>query len=114
MEKQLQLSMTKCDVQDYLCGLAKATEVKPIEMDRLDYGQYGDHKNTKPYNTVSEGVRWYLHQKDMWKLPEELIIPMVAHNFGLTVEEAVNRIANDEDEGSNRSGSGSSGVVELS
>jgi len=42
----------------------------------------------RPYNTIVEGVNWYLNQDGIDKIPEELILPMVAHNFGVSVEAA--------------------------
>jgi hypothetical protein len=63
-----------------------------ICMDKLDYGQYGDHTINRPYNTVLEGVNWYMNQEKVSHLPEELIVNIVAQNFGISLEEAVDQI----------------------
>ena len=84
----------------------KHSPLKPVEMERLDFGQYSDHTAVRPYNNVVEGVNWYLHQDEVQYLPDELILPMVAHNFGISMEEAIRQfhvITENED-----------GVVDLS
>jgi tRNA(Leu) C34 or U34 (ribose-2'-O)-methylase TrmL len=64
----------------------------PVEMDKLDFGQYGDHLTQRPYATVLEGVNWYLHQDETQHLPEEMVMRLVAHNFGIPLEEAVREL----------------------
>ena len=79
---------------------AKNEYKKPIEMEKLDFGQYKDHKTDRPYNSVVEGVNWYLHQEDTSHIPDELILPIVAHNFGISTADALaqlNRMLENED-----------------
>ena len=68
---------------------AKKEYKRPIEMEKLDFGQYQDHKKDRPYSNVVEGVNWYLNQEGISHIPDELILPMVAHNFGISTKEAL-------------------------
>jgi hypothetical protein len=77
----------------------------PLEMDKLDYGQYGDHRTQRPYTSVLEGVNWYLHQEETQHLPEEMVVRLVAHNFGMPLEEAVREL--------NTATQGEGGLVDL-
>ena len=65
---------------------------KTIDLDRLDFGQYDNHLEHRPYTTLVEGVNWYLNRHEISFLPETLILPMVAHNFGLSVDQAIHKI----------------------
>lgn len=61
-----------------------------IEEDKADFGQYGDHTRNRPYNTIGEGIQWYmLHAPHVH---DEMYLPCVAKNFGLTVKEARTRL----------------------
>jgi hypothetical protein len=77
----------------------------PIEMEKLDFGQYGNHRTERPYSTVLEGVNWYLHQEESQHLPEEMVVRLVAHNFGMPLEEAVRQLTSGTE--------GEGGVVDL-
>ena len=80
-------------VMDMFESMTRKPNNEPkICMDKLDYGQYGDHTINRPYNTVLEGVNWYMNQEKVSHLPEELIVNIVAQNFGISLEEAVDQI----------------------
>jgi hypothetical protein len=75
------------------CMSNKSLDGRPaVCMDKLDYGQYGDHTVNRPYNTVLEGVNWYMNQEKIEHIPEELIVSIVAKNFGITFQEAVDEM----------------------
>lgn len=61
---------------------------KTIDYRKLDFNLYGDHKTIRPYDTVEQGIIWYLSQDTIKYLPEQMIIPMVALNFNITEDEA--------------------------
>ena len=89
-------AIAKTEVADYLKLLKTPHKAHPIDENRCDYGFYGNHKDRKPYSTILEGINWYLQQPTVQLLPEEMIIPMVAHNFGITVDEALKRVQAEE------------------
>lgn len=61
-----------------------------IQMEKLDFGMWGDHRREpRPYRTVVEGLNWYLNQEETEHLPEEIVVRLVAFNFGITMEKAV-------------------------
>ena len=97
------LSSAVIDMLDLLRHSGKGE--LPVEMGKLDFGQYGDHRTLRPYTTVLEGVNWYLHQEEVHHLPEEMVVRMVAHNFGMPLEEAVRQL--------NHATEGEGGVVDL-
>jgi hypothetical protein len=73
--------------------ISEKTNLRPkINLQKADYNFYGDHKTIRPYKDILEGVNWYLNQPEIEHIPEELIINIVAHNFGMTMEQAVDEI----------------------
>jgi len=100
-----ELAIVASSVMDMFNDLQRKPDYVPIDWEKADYNFYGDHKVVRPYNTVLEGVNWYLNQPEVEHLPEELIINLVAHNFGITPEEAVRQVET--------SVKGESGIVEF-
>ena len=98
-----QINTAVMDMLDLLRDSGKG-EV-PVEMDKLDFTQYGNHTTHRPYNTVLEGVNWYLHQEAVQHLPEEMVVRLVAHNFGIPLEQAVGEL--------NTATQGEGGMVDL-
>lgn len=82
------LAIAKSQVDDMMELLQAPPYEIPIDPDKCDYNDYGDHRTVRPYKTVSDGISWYLHQHQVSYLPDELIISLVAHNFGMSLEEA--------------------------
>lgn len=101
------LAIVQSAVTDLICMMTnQADPSMPIDPSKCDYNFYGDHTGIRPYETVSEGVNWYLHQKGISALPEEMIISLVAHNFGLPVRDAIHQVETEV--------FGESGLVDLS
>ena len=86
------LALIQSEVMDIMNDWKPKGRKIPIEMNKIDYNLYGDHKQVRPYKTIIEGVNWYLHQRDIQHIPEELVLPLVAHNFGISIVEAVEKI----------------------
>ena len=80
-------------VSEMMESMAAPRETKPLDFDRMDYGQYGDHTDRRPYATLAEGVAWYASQPDIQALPESMIVPLVARNFGLSLSEALDGLS---------------------
>ena len=100
------LAITRSEVLDVIDMLQRKEDVYPIDSSKCDYNVYGDHTATRPYANVLEGVNWYMSQDEIQHIPEELVIGMVAHNFGISVGEAVERVRSEV--------YGEAGVVDLS
>ena len=66
------------------CNQTEAPAAVGVDLEKLEYGLYGDHTKTRPYSTLDEGVLWYAAQPAIQGLPESLIAPMVAHNLGIS------------------------------
>ncbi len=82
-------SLIQKTVADFIHMLGpKTNDDHTIDMDRLDYGFYGNHQSIRPYQTIEEGIEWYANRKEIQGLPESMILPMVAHNFNMSVVEA--------------------------
>lgn len=82
-------SLIRQNVADFIEMLAPKTNADhTVDMDRLDYGFFGDHRTIRPYNSIEEGIIWYASRPEIQCLPESMILPLVAHNFGISVEEA--------------------------
>ena len=100
------LALIQSNVMDCLKNWEAPQRRIPIDNEKIDFGLYGDHTKIRPYNTVAEGVNWYLNQGEICKIPEELILPIVAHNFGMSVGDAFEQVA--------KTAEHQSGVVDLS
>jgi len=50
------LALIQKEVMDIITGWGTPLVHKPIEMDKLEFGQYGNHKKNRPYNTLLQGV----------------------------------------------------------
>jgi hypothetical protein len=81
-------------VAGFINSLSEKYSEKAPLMSKLDFGQYGDHKTIRPYRTIEEGVLWYASQPEIKGLPEMILIPLVAHNFNISIEEALSEITN--------------------
>lgn len=86
------LAITRSEVSDVIDMLQRKETPYPIDSSKCDYNLYGDHKMKRPYTNVLEGVNWYLSQDEIQHIPEELVIGMVAHNFGINADEALERV----------------------
>lgn len=86
------LALVQSEVMDMISEWSSTSRVQ-IDPDKMDYGLYGDHKLIRPYDTVMEGVNWYMNQSGIEHIPEELILPIIAHNFGISVGEAYEQLS---------------------
>ena len=84
MEKAIALSSVN-DMIDLLEGKEKIE----IDPDKVDFGFFKDHK---PYKNVTEGIDWYMRHKTISHLPDEFILALVAKEFDLSIEEAVEQM----------------------
>ena len=84
MEKAIALSSVN-DMIDLLEGKEKIE----IDPDKVDFGFFKDHK---PYKNVTEGIDWYMRHKTISHLPDEFILALVAKDFDLSIEEAVDQM----------------------
>ena len=91
------LAIVKSQVDDMWEMLTANQCEIPIDPEKCDYGFYGNHMDTRPYASVMEGVSWYLGQPEISYLPDELVLSLVAHNFGISVEEAAKQIETEID-----------------
>ena len=66
----------------------------PVDMSRADYHDYGDHRVMRPYEDVVGGINWYLQQEDIDHIPDEMILRIVAFNFGISLEKASTQVKN--------------------
>ena len=100
------LALIQSEVMDIITGWGTPLVHKPIEMDKLEFGQYGNHKKNRPYNTLLQGVNWYLNQPNIEHIPEELVLACFAWNFDLSMNDAVEQISKTTELGQ--------GIVDLS
>ena len=49
-------------------------------------------KENKPYKNVTEGIDWYMKHNTISHLPDEFILALVANEFGLSIEDAVEQM----------------------
>jgi len=61
-----------------------------VDWEKVDFGQYGDHKEIRPYQNIGEGIEWYMIADP--KIPDFMYLPIVAKNFGITEKEAKTRL----------------------
>ena len=85
-------ALTELHVNAFIDGLSTTRHDKPIDMEKLDYGQWGDHTEIRPYQTLEEGILWYSSHPDIQALPESMLYPLLAHNFGIEGEMEIERI----------------------
>ena len=60
-----------------------------IDPEKLDFVFFKDHK---PYKNVTEGIDWYKRHQTISHLPDEFILAIVAKEFDLSKEEAVEQM----------------------
>lgn len=84
MEKAIAQSSVN-DMFDLLEGKTKVI----IDPEKVDFGFFKEHK---PYKNVVEGIDWYMNHKTFSRLPDEFILAMVAKDFDLSIEDAVNQM----------------------
>ena len=82
--------MSEMHARNMLESYATLDSYKPIDFNRLDYGQFGNHTKQRPYDTILDGMIWYMN-----KCPcviDEMYIHCVAHNFGISIKEAEEKL----------------------
>ena len=89
------LSYTQSAVMDMLDIIKNGGACEmPVDMSRADFNNYSDHRDIRPYTDVVGGVNWYLNQEGTEHIPDEIVLRIVAFNFGISLEEATNQIEN--------------------
>jgi hypothetical protein len=68
--------------------LLEAKQKIIIDPSKIDFG----FELEKPYKNVAEAIDWYMKHEICSHLPDEFILAIVAKEFSLSIEEAVNQM----------------------